>query len=443
MTLDNRYSYGWREKHRQTESRPARRGVRGRVSLMGFRIGAIVVCLGLFFFAGTWIYGMIGPQEEGTRGKPEGVHSPDEAAPQRLDSHRLNELDWASVSLSDRFVLRQDGVCMTVESTLNPGLQQYIMDLLERSQTLRAAVVVVRPADGRVLAMVSYDKNGDDEDLCLKAAYPAASLFKIVAAAAALESAGFTPQKPVYYNGRKYTLYKQQLKQIRNRYTRKLPFMKAFGLSINPVFGKLGMHTLGQERMAAWAEKFKFNQSIPFDLPLQKSVVEVPSHDFGLAEIASGFNKITRISPMHAALLSATVANDGVMMKPWLVKRVFGENGKLLFQNKPQVLAQAISRDTAENMKTLMAATVTCGTCRRTFWRLRRKKRFKGVEMGAKTGTINDRNDRFKYDWLSAFVLTPDRDKAISLSVMGVHGKRLGIRANKLGRYIIDHYVSS
>ncbi|MFP4085442.1 MAG: penicillin-binding transpeptidase domain-containing protein [Desulfobacteraceae bacterium] len=443
MSLNNPYSYGWRDRRQGTGSRPfpKRSGARG--ASLFFWAGAVLGAVLLLFFAGTWIYGMIGP---GERGYPD---PPAPGAPSAGEDHQspepfaLDQLNWSSAQLSDRFVLDHNGSSMTVESTLDPGLQNYITDLLGRSQTLQAAVVVVRPDDGRVLAMVSYDKNGNGDELCLKADFPAASLFKIVAAAAALETAGFTPQKPVYYNGRKYTLYKQQLKQQHNRYTRELPFMKAFGLSINPVFGKLGIYNLGRERMTACAEKFYFNQTIPFDLPLQRSVVEVLSHEFGLAEIASGFNKMTRISPLHAALLAATVANDGIMMKPWLIKRVFGENSELLYQNEPERLGAAMTRHTAQNMKTLMQSTVTSGTCRRTFWKIRQKKCFRGVEMGAKTGTINDRTDRFKYDWLTAFVLGPDREKVICLSVMGVHGKRLGIRANMLGQYIIDHYFSS
>ncbi len=83
------------------------------------------------------------------------------------------------------------------------------------------------------------------------------------------------------------------------------------------------------------------------------------------------------------------------------------------------------------------------GTCRKTFRSLRRKKAFKNVELGAKTGTINDKTDQFKYDWFTAYVLPPNSAKGICIAVLGIHGKKLGIRANKLGRNIINHYFSS
>ncbi len=59
--------------------------------------------------------------------------------------------------------------------------------------------MVQRPDDGRILAMVNYDKEGNGQNLCIKADFPAASIFKIVSAAAALESAGYTPDQTVFF----------------------------------------------------------------------------------------------------------------------------------------------------------------------------------------------------------------------------------------------------
>jgi hypothetical protein len=68
------------------------------------------------------------------------------------------------------------------------------------------------------------------------------------------------------------------------------------------------------------------------------------------------------------------------------------------------------------------------------------------LDIGAKTGTINDEKDRFKYDWITAFALSPDGADgggAISISVLGVHGKKLGVRSTEFARAIIDYYFSS
>ena len=112
------------------------------------------------------------------------------------------------------------------------------------------------------------------------------------------------------------------MKKTKNKYTNKTSFKKAFASSVNSVFGKLGIFDLGQEVMSDYADKFLFNEIIPFDFPVEMSTIQIPDDDYGLAEIASGFNRKTMISPLHAALLASVVANNGIMMSPWLVEKI-------------------------------------------------------------------------------------------------------------------------
>jgi peptidoglycan glycosyltransferase len=355
----------------------------------------------------------------------------------------LRDLNLSSANLTNDFVIEKNGTRTLLKSSIDSALQNYILRLLQGSKTLEAAVVALNPNTGRVLAMVNYEKDEKGDDLCLKAGFPAASIFKIVAAAAALESAGFTPDQTITFQGRKHTLYKRQLEQKKGRYSSKTSFRQAFASSINPVFGKLGVHYLGQEVLSDYAGRFFFNSTIPFDLPVGRSTTYAPDDEFGLAEIASGFNKKTLISPLHGALLVSAVANSGVMMTPWLVERAVSQSGEVLYQSRPTVLTSPISKGTAVDMRVLMRDTVLYGTCRRSFRLLRRKKAFRDVEFGAKTGNINDELDQLKYDWLTAYALPPNGAKAICVAVLGVHGEKLGIRANELGRYIINYYLSS
>lgn len=343
------------------------------------------------------------------------------------------------------YSLEKEGKTYTIELSIDGDLQNFSTKLLRRSLTHQAAVVVMRPETGQVLALVNFQNGAPEQagNLCLKADYPAASLFKIVSAAAAIEARDFTPDKPLAYRGRRYTLYKSQLKKGTGRYTTKVTFERAFSKSINPVFGKIGIYDLGRELLYEYAGKFLFNLHIPFDLPLAASNIQVPEDDFGLAEIASGFNKETLISPLHAALITAAVANGGTVMEPWLVKHVRDESNNIVYSANPSRLSKVIEEGTAKNLKTLMAETVLTGTCRKAFRSLRRKKIFKGVELGAKTGTINDRSDRYKIDWLSAYALSDKNKNGICVAILAVHGKKLGIRAKDLGREIINHYFSS
>ena len=395
----------------------------------------------LLFFPIPWFRGETGRKGDALSAITEPVHSP-AAVSKKILIRGVQDLNLDPAHIENRFTLEKEGVPLIVESSLDSDLQSFILNLLEKSNTVKAAVVVMRPDDGRILAMVSYDSEKEGSSLCLKADYPAASLFKIVSAAAALESAGFSPEKQVSFVGRKHTLYKNQLKNRKSKYAATISFKKAFASSINPVFGKLGIYDLGRDVMTESAEKFFFNRSIPFDFPVGMSELFVPEDDFGMAELATGFNKGTTISPLHAALLASAVVNNGVMMKPWVVKRVTNEDGEILYQNSESRMGVSISPETARELRILMKDTVLHGTCKKAFRQERRRKVYKGVELGAKTGTINDQSDEFKYDWLTAYVVPPDGREGICIAVLGVHGKMLGVRANRLGRSIIRYYLS-
>jgi cell division protein FtsI/penicillin-binding protein 2 len=352
----------------------------------------------------------------------------------------LDEITRDSTLLSDVFVCETDGKHYTVRTTIDTKLQSYIQRMLQRSRTVQSAVVVLNPMDGRVIAMADHDSNGHRSNLNLKADYPAASLFKIVSAAATLETSGYKPDTPLYFRGRRHTLYKSQLKQIKDRWTTETTLRKAFALSNNSVFGKLGIYVLGQQVLTQYAEKFAFNRPIPFDLTLAESSIAVPADEFGLAEIASGFNKQTLISPLHATLLASVAANKGKMPIPWLVDTIQDETDQLLYHADTAVLNQSVNGKAAANLTFLMQYAASSGTSRSAFRKLRRKKLFKTFEFGAKTGTINDTTDRFKYDWITAFALAPDGRSAIAVGVLGVHGKILGTRSTEMARAIIDYY---
>jgi len=374
------------------------------------------VILLLVLGASSWLSAYLGHRD--TPQAPEkGVEPP---AP-LLTGKSLSEIfsDTALIDLTRQnpLVVEEGKGRFTVTSFLDNRLQEYVQDLLGRSQALQAAVVVLNPMDGRVLAAADYGVEGTGGMLFAKADFPAASLFKVISAAAALERAGFTPDRTVTFVGRKHTLYRKQLTKSRGKYSSETTFRKAFASSINPVFGKLGIYDLGQDVLQEYAQRFLFDRAIPFEIPVEHSTIHVPADEFGLAQIASGFNKKTRISPLHAALLVSAVANNGIMMTPRLVAEVLGESGETLFQSRPSVLATPVGRGTAEDLKVLMRDTVRYGTCRKAFRPLLRRKGFQHIDVGAKTGTINDESDLVKYDWLAAFAIPKDGTNAICVAI--------------------------
>lgn len=417
------------------------------------RLGVYGVGTFFFLFAilytGPWLLANL------TQGPPSGkkeirlhteLRNPETQGWSRNDLvHFLENLDLDLQQEKGALSVIKDGKKFLVETSIDQSLQAYTSKLLERSLTHQAAVVVLRPETGEILAMASYPEGngGNRENLCLKAEFPAASLFKIVAAAAVIEARDYTPDTSLAYRGRRYTLYRSQLKSSEGRNSTRVSLGYAFSKSINPVFGKIGIYELGGNLLAEYAKRFLFNLQIPFDLPLDESNFVLPDDDFGLAEIASGFNKKTLISPLHAALMAAAIANKGTMMEPWLIKRILDSSEKLVYEVSPGRLSKVIEESTALCMKTMMAETVTSGTCRNAFRSLRRNKVFKDISLGAKTGTINDRSDRFKLDWLSAYAVPQNGTGGICMAILAIHGKKLGIRAKDLGREILSRYYLS
>jgi peptidoglycan glycosyltransferase len=440
MTVSGINPNSWRDYRRRLHKLALRRYIVNRATLLSMYL----VLIGIIH-TGSWIlaYGQREGHESVKTGKWEDTR-PERYVKKDLPA-LLRGLNLDLTALPESYLLVREGVKLSVEIPLDTALQRYVVDLLRRSRTFQAAVVVLSPKTGQILAMADYEKHGrgEEENLCLKADFPAASLFKIVSAAAAIEASGFTPDKTVDFQGMTHTLYNNQLKQGEGSYTRKTSFKKAFSRSINPVFGKIGIYDLGSKSMAEYADRFLFNHEIPFDLPLAMSSIHIPADDFGLAEIASGFNRRTLISPLHASLITAAVANGGIMVEPWLVRRVKEESGKVLYSPTLSRLGRPIEQNTARQLRILMEDTVFHGTCRKAFQPLRRKKLFKDIELGAKTGTINDYHDRYKYDWVTAYALPKHGDGAICITVLTIHGKKLGIRASEVARYIINHHFAS
>ena len=440
----------WLDYQKRSYRRARRREVVKRWAWVGAFLSLCAFVLGLTFPSRSLISAVF---EDGQRPSPVNtVLETPKPKPFSIEDLRglLAQVKPTNATFAQVYHLEAPGGRYTLETSIDKDLQRFVTDLLDRSMTQHSAAVVIRPDTGEILAMASYENHGNGgrgENICLRADFPAASLFKIVAAAAAVEARGMNPETPLTFRGQKYTLYKSQLKEDKAKKGKNVgtstTLREAFSDSINPVFGKIGIHYLGSDLISEYADRFLFNHAIPFDFFVTPSRYVVPTDDYALAEVASGFNKRTLISPLHAGLITASVANGGTMMAPWLVKTVRNGEGEVLFEATPSVLASPITKKTASKMMVLMEGTVVEGTCKRAFQPLQRKRELRYVDLGAKTGTINGATDHYKYEWLTAYALPSDGDGGLCITVMTAHGEKIGVRAKDIARLIIDrHYCS-
>ena len=339
-----------------------------------------------------------------------------------------------------RFSFSRSGREFLATTTINQSLQAYLDDLFSGSIGARAALVCIDPISGRVVAMSGFDRYRPWDKVWTRRLVPSASLFKIVTAAGAIELYSFSSDTTFYFNGGRHTLYRYQLKDKRNRYTSAVTLEEAFSRSINPVFGKIGIRYLKREGLKEMAGRFLWGRPIPFELKVKVSPLEIGPSSFNIAEVASGFNRKTRITALHEALISAGIANGGVIMAPSFIDMVVEKGGKMVYQNKFYPLVRAVNPRTATILKRLMVATVTKGTARKAFRGWQRDRVLRTLIIGGKTGTIDSENHRYRYDLFTGFACKKDKGRCLAVGVFVAHEGILGRRSASYARLAFRKY---
>ena len=327
-----------------------------------------------------------------------------------------------------------------VETSLNIELQNYLLSKLNTSTARYIGIVTMDPDTGRILSMVSFNKTNPSHNPCLDNRFPAASIFKIVTASAGIEKYGFSSNHVFSYNGMKHTLYRSQLKERKNRYTNRVTFKDAFAQSVNPVFGKIGSLYLGRETLEEYAEAFGFNRDINFEILLDPSCVTLSDKPYHWAEIASGFNNQTKMSPIHGAMMASAVINQGQMLEPTIVDQIVNEKGRIIYKSKVIPMNQAMAPDASQTLNRLMATTIISGTGRKAFRRYQRDKILSRLNIGGKTGSIDNKTHDARFDWFVGFAEEKNGEQKIAVSVIVAHEKYIGLRAGYYSRIAMRKY---
>jgi peptidoglycan glycosyltransferase len=333
-----------------------------------------------------------------------------------------------------------DGRKFRVETSLDIDLQDFLLKKLNSDTSRYIGIVGMDPATGKVLSMVSFDKTDPSNNPCVGSIFPAASIFKIVSASAAVDKCGLNPGSKFSYNGSKHTLYKSQLKDRKNRYTNRITFRDSFAQSVNPVFGKIGVLYLGKNTLEKYAEAFDFNKSIDFEIKITPSSVYLSDEPYQWAEVACGFNNKTKITPLHGAMMASAIINQGGIMEPTVVEQIINEKGEIIYRNRLVTINQAITPRASKVLNQLMAATISSGTCRKAFRGYRKDKILSKLNIGGKTGSIDSKSHNVRYDWFVGFAKEKEGPKKIALSVIVAHEKYIGLRASYYARIAMKKY---
>ncbi len=330
-----------------------------------------------------------------------------------------------------------------IDYTLNDELTTYVEKRLRYYRPDRAAVVVLESKTGKILTSLGFERKTMTFDnlLPFTGTHPSASIFKIITSAELVEDGEVSSDDIFKYRGRGTTLYRYQLKDKKSKWRRKSSFEKAFAFSNNVVFGKAAIQNTTPYELKDMAERFGFNKPIMKELDVSKSTFIMPEEGYNLAEIASGFNKDTLMSPLHCAGISSVIANDGEYVNPRLVLEVKNKDEQTIWKNSKQS-KRVLDNKTNEELKGLMEATVKKGTARKHFRTLKRKLRNE-LEIGGKTGSITGGLPYGKRDWFSAFAIPKDKKKeAISICVMIINFEKWYVRSARLSQDIIQYYYT-
>ncbi|MEW2493270.1 penicillin-binding protein 2 [Streptomyces nodosus] len=325
-----------------------------------------------------------------------------------------------------------------VVTTLNAAAQKAAYEGLEKVGG-KGAAVAIDPQTGAVLALASYpsydpsefagnslttdskawsklqkDQNPSDPMLnrALRETYPPGSTFKVVTAAAALENGLYDGADQKTRSPLPYILPNTQteLKNEGNIPCQDATMREALRVSCNTVFGKIGAD-LGKDKMLEQAKKFGFDeeQFIPVRANASNFPKEMDSAQTALSSIGQ-FE--TAATPLQMAMVASAIANDGKLMKPYMVAKLQSSNLDTLEQTQPEEMSRPLSEKNAQILQSMMQTVVEQGTGTNA--------QIPNVTVGGKTGTAQHglNNSEKPYAWFISYAKLSDGSSPVAVAVV-------------------------
>ena len=319
------------------------------------------------------------------------------------------------------------------------------------------SIVALEPASGRVLVMASspsYDGNlaaQRFEDIlaqtgpCNPAApllnratqglYAPGSTFKVVTAAAALDTGLHTPESTFFDRG--YCIeYGERVSNYSDQNGPQrfgqVTLAESIQHSINAVFCDIGQE-LGTDTLLEYARRFGFYERPRLETPEAERVASglyrgeslyepKPESDVDVGRLAFGQERLLA-TPLQMATVAATVANGGRRMRPFVVERILKPDGSVLNQTKPEGVGRATTEQTASELAAMMERAVASGTGRRA--------QIPGVRVAGKTGTAETARDEQNDVWFIGFAPVDSPKIAIAVTISAQEGTGGALAAPK------------
>jgi penicillin-binding protein 2 len=368
-----------------------------------------------------------------------------------------------------------ENIVLTIDKDLQEIVERKTKEKLEEIGSRKAAVIVIEPSTGEVLAMISlpsYDNNlfqkntsqevfvnlFENEDgvfinRIITSGYPTGSVIKPLLAAAALEEGIISPEKKIHspgyisipnpWNPSEPTIFRDfQAHGWRD-------MREAIAVSSNVYFYAIGggyedQRGLGVERIRQYLLLFGWGEKTGIDLPGERSgFIPFPEwkknslNDFWRIgdtynlSIGQGYLSTT---PIQVAVSFASLVNGGKILVPYVVKEIIDDNGEVLQKRNPEVIRENfISPKNLNVVKEGMRQTTLIGTAR--------SLQTLPVTSGAKTGTAQTSKPGIDHNWVSAFAPYDNPEVLITVIIEEVKG--VTPVATHLARDILTEYFLS
>ncbi len=339
-----------------------------------------------------------------------------------------------------------------IVTTLDYDLQRVAYDALGDR---KGSVVALNPKTGEILAMVSkptYDPSNlegameaansgeDTESRLLNRAvygiYPPGSVYKTVTLAAAIENDPAIVERIFDDQGKITFEDGAELNNYLNQAHGNIDLQMAYRVSSNVVFATLAME-MGNEKLKEVSERFGFNARIPgVGVSIsQSNFPTLEEYELGnMAQSGIGQGSVT-VTPMQMAIVSAAVANDGVLMQPKLVNKIVDKDGNTIKEIENKVLkSDVISPEIASIVKEYMGYLVSNNIYRWPY--------FDGTNAGGKTGTadyMEDGVEAIPHGWFIS--IAPVDDPTIAVAVIVENGENGAGSAADIASQVVSQAV--
>ena len=308
----------------------------------------------------------------------------------------LRSVDGKSQPIYDSgnlYIEPQDGnsIKLTIDATIQEICEKAMRECYDVNKAQAVHLIAMDPYTGAILAMCSkpdYDPNDPPRDQTdaltqlmrirlISDSYEPGSTFKILTAAAALDSGVTTPEDGFYCSA-KITVDGDTIRCWGSPHKDET-MAEALQNSCNPVFVELALR-LGTERMYQYLHAFGLGSKTNVDLQGEGSGILIPVQSVKNVDLARiGFGQSVAVTPIQMITAACAVINGGRLMQPYLLKEAIAPDGTVLYRTQPKVVSTPISEETSATMRELLELVVSEGGAKNAA--------IEGYRIGGKTGT--------------------------------------------------------